>query len=74
MKRIFGHTRTPKAQISLSDQDLQCPLKESLDTIEGINREQMHRRDFARGRNDSVQFAHAQRYIFTCGAAQLMFD
>ena len=59
-KNIFGHMRTLTAQISRisaqSDQDLHCPLTESLDTTECMNREQRpgwycaHVQDFTRVR------------------------
>ena len=55
-KRVFGHMRTEKAQVSLriraaqSDQDLYCPLTELFDTIECIIEEQ----------RSSWYFAHAQ--------------
>ena len=42
-KRGFGHMRTASAQC---DQSLRCPLTESLDTKECINREQMPGTDF----------------------------
>ena len=50
-KRVFGHMRTAKSQISLcitqSDQGIYCPLTKSLDIIEYLNGEQRPKLDFA---------------------------
>ena len=65
----FRHMRTAKARSACAsaqaDQSLCCPLKESLDTIEVINEEQMHGWNFvpAQDELESVHFAHAQTHF-----------
>ena len=55
-KRLFGHIRTAKAQISCasnqSDQGIHCPLAESLDTTECMNGEQRPGLDFKHAQDD----------------------
>ena len=60
---VICDSKGPSAQ---SDPGLQCPLTDSLDTIECINREQIPGRDYAHvwNESESVYFAHARRLIF----------
>ena len=73
-KRVFGHMRTAKAQISLSsaqsDHGLRCLLTELLNTTECINGEQMPGLDFvhARDESESVHLEHARRHLWLNGA------
>ena len=64
---ICGQQRPRSACASAqSDQDLRCPLAESLDAIELINGERMPGWDFAHAWDESeyVHFAHARRHLF----------
>ena len=57
-KRVFGHMRTAKAQISLRirAEGLHSPLTESLDTTECMNMEQIH---FTRAQDDlNIRILH----------------
>ena len=53
-------------QPTQSDQDLRCPLIESLDTMKSTNGKQMTGWDFAHAWDvsKSMQFAHVRRHLF----------
>ena len=84
-KRVFGicgqRRRRSDCASAQSDQGLCCPLTESFDTTEYINREQMPGWDIAHARYELawkfVHFAHVRKHLFAwrcpCGRGLYLY-